>query len=446
MCKFKPNSKKICDDHNCATCIKKSFLSSEKAIYWNYELNDLTPKQVYKTSNKLFWFTCENCFHDFDVPLKSISKNSWCPYCANKRICDINDACETCLSKTLASLDCADCWIYELNKISDPYYVFKNSRQICHFKCNVCSHTFSKEAQKIYKSSFCSFCSNRKLCPKEENCQICKPKSFAVSPKAEFWNYKLNVLYPIEVFRGTDQHFWFTCDVCNHDFKVSLDHLSEECKNPTWCPYCVSKKICPKEKNCEICISKSFLTSPRIEFWDYTKNTNHPAELFKSSGEKCWFICENNHNFQIKLHNISQHKWCSLCINKTEAKVLKFMKSIDDDVIYQYRVDWCKNKSFLPFDFCFEKYKLIIELDGRHHFSQVSNWVDYKETHKIDEYKWECAKKNGYSILRLFQKEIWENKINWKSMILEIIEECKSISEPRMIVWSDCDEFLKIWE
>lgn len=61
-----------------------------------------------------------------------------------------------------------------------------------------------------------------------------------------------------------------------------------------------------------------------------------------------------------------------------------------------------------------EDYKIIIELDGLQHFKQVSNWADPETTRKKDIYKMNQAIKNGYTIVRLLQDDIWKDKISWK--------------------------------
>ena len=33
--------------------------------------------------------------------------------------------------------------------------------------------------------------------------------------------------------------------------------------------------------------------------------------------------------------------------------------------VYQFKVEWCKNKTYIPYDFCISEYKIIIELDGK---------------------------------------------------------------------------------
>lgn len=126
----------------------------------------------------------------------------------------------------------------------------------------------------------------------------------------------------------------------------------------------------------------------------------------------------------MKLCHVSEGHWCSLCKNKTEAKMLEFLEENFLDVVYQLKVSWCKNPKTgrnLPFDFCISK--TIIELDGAQHHKQVMNWRSPEETQQLDRYKEECAIKNGYSVLRILQEDVWEDKTDWRKLLLEHIRD-----------------------
>jgi very-short-patch-repair endonuclease len=101
------------------------------------------------------------------------------------------------------------------------------------------------------------------------------------------------------------------------------------------------------------------------------------------------------------------------------------MLKVYSNLIKQYKVEWCKNKSYLPFDFCIEEYKIIIELDGNQHFNQVSNWKSPEENQKTDKYKMECANNNCYSVIRLLQEDVFYDKYDWKTELINIIEKIK---------------------
>ena len=95
-----------------------------------------------------------------------------------------------------------------------------------------------------------------------------------------------------------------------------------------------------------------------------------------------------------------------------------------------FKVEWCKNKTYLPYDFVLAEDKIIIELDGLQHFEQVSNWQSPEETHLNDVYKIKCANENEYSVIRLLQTDVFYDTYDWLMELRENIE--KIILEQRV--------------
>jgi very-short-patch-repair endonuclease len=121
--------------------------------------------------------------------------------------------------------------------------------------------------------------------------------------------------------------------------------------------------------------------------------------------------------------SISQGYWCPCVKNKSETKLFGFLDSnLTFDIKTQARFDWYKNIYPLPFDFLIEKLKVIIEIDGSQHFSQVRNWTHPDDTQKRDIYKMKCANFHGYSVIRIFQEDVWKDKNNWDINLLDCIK------------------------
>ncbi|AHC55035.1 putative restriction endonuclease [Tunisvirus fontaine2] len=252
-----------------------------------------------------------------------------------------------------------------------------------------------------------------------EKCGTCFKKSFANHEKSRFWNFEKNKKTPREVFMRSNKKYWFKCDKCKHSFETGLNKIFIG----RFCPFCSSEKLCLSE-NCETCLEKSFATHEKVAFWNFEKNKKTPREVFRNSEKKRWFKCANGHDFFSILKNVSNGSWCPKCKNKTETKLLSFLEENFDGVIHQFKISWCKNPEtdrFLPFDFCVSK--TVIELDGRQHYEQVSNWRNPEEQQKTDRYKESCALTNGHSVLRILQEDIWNDKINWKKLLLENIKD-----------------------
>ena len=124
-------------------------------------------------------------------------------------------------------------------------------------------------------------------------------------------------------------------------------------------------------------------------------------------------ICKKHGEFlQKPFVHLLQHG-CPSCINKTEYKFYEKIKEIYPTIKRQYKVEWCKNKQRLPFDFSIEELKIIIELDGEQHFTQVSNWTSPETQIENDKYKTDCANQNGFSVIRLLQDDVYNDKFDW---------------------------------
>jgi very-short-patch-repair endonuclease len=89
----------------------------------------------------------------------------------------------------------------------------------------------------------------------------------------------------------------------------------------------------------------------------------------------------------------------------------------------QYKVEWCKSKTYLPFDFVLEKEKIIIELDGPQHFQQISNWSSPESQLQNDTYKMRCANNNGFSVIRITQKDVFHDRFDWVTELHHSIQE-----------------------
>ena len=165
---------------------ERSFASHEKSKYWS-EKNEKNPKDVFIKSNTKYWFDCSECKHPFDKSLDKINIGRWCPYCANKKLCeDIN--CKICFDKSFASHEKSEFWSKKNGK--EPRDILKSSHINCWFECNDCNHSFDAVLYSITNgNSWCCYCSNRKLC-EDVNCKICFNKSFASHEKSEFWSEK----------------------------------------------------------------------------------------------------------------------------------------------------------------------------------------------------------------------------------------------------------------
>lgn len=317
--------------------------------------------------------------------------------------------------------------------VQQPNEVALNSHKKYWFDCE-CGHTFDTTLLNINQSNnWCGYCSNppKKLC----DCKTCYNKSFASNPKSICWLDE-NVT-PNKVFRCADRKkFKFKCDKCVHTFEMNLKEISI---NSQWCPYCAHQKLC-ENAECEMCWSNSFASVERSKYLN--DKTINPRTLFKSTNKLRKFDCNVcNKPFSCQLSDVTKGVWCSFCANKTEKILFDKLVEKYDNLKRQHKVDWCKNVKHLPFDFVIEEINIIIELDGPQHFKQVSNWLSPEETRKNDIFKMKCANENGYSIIRILQKDVYHDKYNWLDELCANIEIITSEKRVQNIFMCKNDEY-----
>lgn len=317
--------------------MKTSFASHPKAIYWS-KRNVGNPEDYALNSHKKCWFDCVKCGHEFNITLNNVnSSDSWCPYCANKKICG--------------------------------------------------------------------------------KCKSCFNKSFASHPKSVYWSNENNIK-PEEAMIGSEKKYYFNCDKCSHKMYISLKKISSQGR---WCAYCAHHKLC-ENNSCDLCFNNSFASIERSKF--LSDKTLNPRMIFKSTSKKYNFNCDRcNNSFDKILSDITNGVWCPYCFNKTEEKLFnELIKHYN--VKRQFRVDWCKNpktNKYLPYDFVIEDLNIIVEQDGPQHFKQIGNWQEPKLTKNNDIYKMKCANDNGFSIIRILQKDVWHDRYDWLKELLENI-------------------------
>jgi Probable Zinc-ribbon domain/Protein of unknown function (DUF559) len=407
-------NKYLCDNTECQECFQKSYASHPKASCWS-DKNEKKPRYVFKSSNKKYIINCDICNHEFQSTLSHISAGTWCPYCVNKQLCD-NINCNDCFQKSFASHARACYWSDKNEK--KPRDIFKISANKYIFNCDTCNHEFHSNLSHISAGTWCPYCANQTLCDNTE-CQECFQKSFASHPKACCWSNK-NEKTPRYVFKSTTTKYTLNCDTCNHQFHSTLGNIS----SGHWCPYCANQTLCDNTE-CQECFQKSFASHEKASRWS-NKNEKKPRDVFKSSGTKYTFNCDTcNHEFHSVLASISLGTWCPYCVNKTELKLYQWLTEVVPDMEREKTFEWCVNENTgkcFRYDFHSQTMKLLIELDGPQHFTQVSNWGCPIQSQQRDILKMKKANENGYSVLRLLQEDVLYDVYDWKNELLQVFK------------------------
>ncbi len=226
----------LCENIKCKKCFENSFLSCKKSIYWDNTKNNCNPREVFKSSNKKYFFNCNDCKHDFETALSSVTNGRWCPYCSNKKLCSDKE-CKSCFNNSFLSHEKSIYWDNTKNNCG-PREVFKSSNKKYFFNCNDCKHDFETALSSVTNGRWCPYCCfpPKKLCSDEE-CESCRNNSFLSHEKHIYWDNTKNNCGPREVFKSSNKKYFFNCNYCKHDFETALHHVV----SGRWCPHCKYK-------------------------------------------------------------------------------------------------------------------------------------------------------------------------------------------------------------
>lgn len=362
--------------------------------------NELRADQVFISSGVKFWFDCPECSHSYEQRPSDKTRGNGCPFCANKKICG-NISCEFCLIKSCYKYK----EIWNSKNELNPEKVISETVKKYTFDCIKCFHEYDQQPYSKKSGTGCPYCAkfNSKLCG-DKSCLFCLPKS--CYRYKDIWSKK-NDKTPEQVSISNSTKYLFNCMDCNHFYSQSPQNKTN-CGNG--CPFCSNRKICGNI-NCLFCLPKS--CNVYSDIWS-SKNDKNPEQVSISNGTKYFFNClDCSHEYyQTPANKTCLGRGCPTCKNKTERKVADFLKEINVKFKKEFKID--SNKRY---DFYLQDFNLIIEIDGEQHFRQVRNWKCHEKTIENDIKKMKTAIENGYSILRIYQPDIWKEKIDWKKYI-----------------------------
>lgn len=113
--------------------------------------------------------------------------------------------------------------------------------------------------------------------------------------------------------------------------------------------------------------------------------------------------------------------------NKTEAMLVKWL--IDwygmGNIKPQKTFPDCRNEAtgrLLPLDTSIEHIKVITELDGGQHFTQVMHWNPPEVTRSRDVLKMQKAIEHGYKVIRISQNDLRSKPKEWKAALKLVLD------------------------
>ena len=211
-------------------------------------------------------------------------------------------------------------------------------------------------------------------------------------------------------------------------------------------------RLCANDACC-ICLSKSVAGSQaQLQERGITyaeSNVIGARQTFLQSNKKRTWTClkpECSHVWIARCADIcgAQKSGCPFCVNKTEALVREFVEAALSALAPKWsiqvhgRFDWCRSVvsgHVLPFDIVVldqrQVPRVIIEVDGRQHFSDVSfggGSMSCATANLVrDTFKSFHALQRDISMIRIAQEDVWGDK--WKSWRLVLQSALRRVVE-----------------
>lgn len=391
----------------------------EIAIQWHHTLNgDKKPEDYTSGSNYEPYWLCDmecpqGCPHIWKTSIGNrCLRRSNCPYCKNLKRC-----VHTSIMTTHP-------------EIAKQWHPTKNGNQKpsdYHFGSGVkiwwlCGKTCPKGCVHEWPVSI------RDRCELEHGCPCCSRRQntcihtsiVTTHPEvAKQWHPTKNGdRHPSEFSSGSQFPAWWTCENtcsegCIHEWNTTIQN---RCKvNGTNCPYfpCLYRqpqKCCPH--------TSIETTHPDIaDEWDtHLNGENTPSQFTRGSGFIVWWKCLNGHkSYKASIdHRCSRGDGCSCCYLKTEGKICRWLDFWGIKYELRFTLPGMIYKRQLYFDIYLPDFKIILEIDGEHHFRPVSGWKsDYILNRQKDIFKMQYAHRNQLRVIRIYQPDVWNNPVEW---------------------------------
>jgi very-short-patch-repair endonuclease len=143
----------LCEIYYCFMCLPKSFVSHEKSKCLSLK-NKVDARQIFMHSDTKYIFQCDKCPHEFEKsPASIVSKNSWCPYCASKKLC-VGELCMSCYNKSLRSNP--DFELFSSKNTVSCRMIFKGSKDKYLFYCPDCKEDYLMSAFNFNAGQRCT--------------------------------------------------------------------------------------------------------------------------------------------------------------------------------------------------------------------------------------------------------------------------------------------------
>lgn len=420
-----PKQPKLCRQDDCDVCGPRRVPKDIIEKYWIFEKNPgIDPYvDVTRGSNKEAWFICKECGHHTYVRIhKFVGRNRGCTFCSKKGEFLCKDPnCHVCNERRDPIM--LKNWIYDRNPGVNPLTIPKSSSKRFWMICRICDHpTYVQINNYTGQNEGCEYCGIGEFLCGDPNCHTCNERRDPDMLK--YWMFEKNPgINPLTIPKSSNKQFWMRCWICGHPTYV---HMSDYTGQNKGCEFCNRYGLCDNPE-CQDCPSKRFSNHPMSVYLNEEATGFSVRDVKLNSHKTGMFDCPFcDKEYEALIDNVSKNHWCPCRKNKTEHMVLDWAAKMypEYDVISQLQLPGLPRKKF---DVTIKDLKVIIEIDGRQHFRDMKCWDSESiVVQDNDVNKMRHAIQEGYSVIRILQEDIWDNRFDWREVLYVVVKLCTS--------------------
>ena len=307
---------------------------------------------------------CPYCESEYDITLENFKKGAKCAKCCNSYENSFAYYIQVELKEPLNKY-----WDWNKNLVN-PYYIGGQSHKKVWIKCTKTDYhgSYKISLDKFYLGRRCPYCSSHKIHKLDSFGQWAVDnvdKDFM----NKYWDWEKNTVDPYCVASQSHKKVYIKCD--KTDYHGCYLTSPSKFYNGKRCPYCVNRKIHPKDSFGQYLIDK-FGEGAIEKYWS-NKNTISPFEIAPQSAKKIWLLCQEKdyHNDKGGYEStpnrfINQGGRCSYCNPSASHKV--HPKDSFGALYPEKAKYWSKNNKLTPYEITSrsgQKYKFICEKCGK---------------------------------------------------------------------------------
>lgn len=334
------------------------------------------PLQKYKTSQSKMLFEHLTCGRVFKMRPNVILRGAGCPLCAKEKLADkyrLKDFRKKVKSR----------W-GDQYQIIGKYINYKTPIKVKHLPCD---KIYYIQAGKLLSNIECRYCYGNQMLTTRE--------WWGRFSEAVRRRFKL-----LSDYQGNKQKIRLLCNYCNNKFTKTAQAFAMA---PT-CPYCgnigkmntsIFKFKVAQQTNNYVVVGKYISSHEKIKM----RHLSCQSEFLTTPNN---FL--NGHRCP----------YCSKRVSKGEQNIENYLKSKNILFETQFRIDDCKDKKTLPFDFAVfnadRSLNCLIEYQGEQHFYDPFTWKrkhgafnlqSILNTQKHDAMKLQYCKDHGIKLIRI---------------------------------------------